>query len=55
MSGILASVTWADLVAARHRVGARELCCEEGKRVHCVCRASVTCPVHGTICVGTHD
>jgi len=30
-------------------------CCADGKRVHCVCRASVACKVHGSICIGTHD
>ncbi len=30
-------------------------CCELGVQVPCVCRVSVKCPVHGVICVGTHD
>jgi len=30
-------------------------CCTEGKRVHCVCRVSVACKIHGSICIGTHD
>jgi hypothetical protein len=33
----------------------KRVCCDQGKRVHCVCRVSVTCPVHGSICIGTHD
>ena len=40
----------------RHeRIEAKQKCCDLGVRVPCVCRVSVKCPVHGTICVGTHD
>ncbi len=40
----------------RHfRVTTEGTCCEMGVRVHCICRVSVRCPVHGSICVGTHD
>jgi hypothetical protein len=38
-----------------NRIHTRGSCCEKGLRVHCVCRVSIRCPVHGSICVGTHD
>ncbi len=28
-------------------------CCEKATPVHCVCRASMTCKTHGTVCVGS--
>jgi hypothetical protein len=31
------------------------VCCPDGERVSCVCRASVICKTHGSICVGSHD
>jgi hypothetical protein len=37
------------------RILAYEPCCDHGVRVHCVCRISVSCPVHGVTCIGTHD
>ena len=39
----------------RDRVGSGGTCCDRGERVHCVCRGSVNCPVHGLVCVGSHD
>jgi hypothetical protein len=30
-------------------------CCGCGRRVFCVCRICIECPVHGRTCVGTHD
>jgi hypothetical protein len=30
-------------------------CCDLATRRACVCLASVSCPKHGSICVGTHD
>jgi hypothetical protein len=38
-----------------HRIHTRGTCCEQGVRVHCVCRISIRCPLHGSTCVGTHD
>jgi hypothetical protein len=34
---------------------ARRLCCADAEFIQCVCRISVRCPRHGTICVGSHD
>jgi hypothetical protein len=30
-------------------------CCDAGVRVYCFCRASSKCPIHGEICIGSHD
>lgn len=30
-------------------------CCPDAEVIPCVCRLSVRCPRHGTICIGTHD
>lgn len=45
------------LTAAEHRQmhDGFAPCCPDAERVHCVCRISVKCPRHGTVCVGTHD
>jgi hypothetical protein len=37
------------------RIRSSGRCCDQGKRVHCVCMVSLRCPVHGLICIGTHD
>ena len=37
------------------RTGTIYPCCEQAKRVPCVCRISWQCPVHGGWCVGSHD
>lgn len=39
----------------RDLVASGKMCCPLGERVHCVCRHSVKCVVHGWICMGTHD
>ncbi len=39
----------------RFRISNFDTCCEQGVRVHCICRISIRCPVHGSMCVGTHD
>lgn len=41
--------------AATERVRAGGLCCDQGAENHCVCRRSIACPTHGTICIGSHD
>lgn len=41
--------------AIEQRVAGGGLCCEAGKAQFCVCRRSVKCPTHGTICIGSHD
>jgi hypothetical protein len=41
--------------SVRDRIEGGGTCCEQGARVHCVCRAASTCPVHGSICIGSHD
>jgi hypothetical protein len=33
----------------------RQTCCRDAVIVQCVCRLSVRCPTHGSICVGSHD
>lgn len=30
-------------------------CCKLARKVSCVCRESIKCPVHGSRCFGTHD
>ncbi len=37
------------------RVSCGGLCCPQGERQSCVCRGSCMCPVHGLICIGSHD
>jgi len=39
----------------RSRIESSRTCCPQGERVHCVCRISIRCPKHGSICIGTHD
>lgn len=41
--------------SVRDRIESDGTCCEHGTRVHCVCRAASTCPIHGAICIGSHD
>jgi hypothetical protein len=33
----------------------RFACCDNAKRIHCVCAAAYSCPDHGETHVGTHD
>ena len=39
----------------RHRIAQFGTCCGEGVRRACVCRLSIVCATHGSMCIGTHD
>lgn len=40
---------------ATDRVRASGRCCDKATHRACVCRVSVECPDHGTICIGSHE